>query len=439
MTGTSPETRPRAFFAALAASALLAATAAAGQPNVDALLAQLESQDAGDRREAARDLGESPLPEVMAALAGLASDLDKDVRKEAIGSLRGFRRVEAAPGLLGFLRDSEKDHRRDAIRGLVEMHDRRARPGFQRRAMNWIMGRHEEYVLDPLRPVEPEVVDALIGALADPEGDVRETAAAALGALKAGRAVPDLAKLADDGDGDVREQAIGALGEIGGAPAGEALAPMLSERRTRRQALRALGRMRYAEAADRIYDIYDGDGGDTGRDALGALARIAYSRARDDFRKELGNRDEHRRAFAAEGLGRLGDRDEVDGLIRTFLREDNDRAQLAYCFAMVRLGVTPYVDRIVVALTDRGLEETARAYALELGSELLPEYLGYLDDPEKDIRLALIALLERLADPDAIPGLEALSRDRDDDIAEAAQVAVRRIHILSGDAAEPSS
>ena len=126
-------------------------------------------------------------------------------------------------------------------------------------------------------------------------------------------------------------------------------------------------------------------------------------------------------------LGRLDDPSLADGLIRDFLREEDARAQLAFCFALVRLGHKPFVDRIVLSLDDRRLGEVARQYALELGSALLPEFLDYLEDPDRGVRLELISLIERIGDPDAIPALRAASEDEDREVADRARLAVRRL------------
>lgn len=450
---------------------LLAFTAAGGagyaQPTVDELLARLESADANTRRSAASDLARHGGPDAVAGLNAAASDPHPRVRRAVLEALLSLRRPSAAPGLISLLGDAERDNRRDAIRGLVEMHGLSQLPGSGTRAVNWLLRQEHEFVLDPLRPVGGEVVAAIVERLTDDERSVRETAVEALGALRAGAGVETaggtdagggadagtgaapgvagnaISALADaariDSEAEVRRDAVRALGKIATPAAGEALLTFLPDREagdSRAEAVRALGRMAYAPAGEALLAIYDErpDSG-TGRDALEGLARIGFDGARGTFYYELGHRDAKRREFAAEGLGRLDDPSLADGLIRDFLREDDSRVQLAFAFSLVRLGRTPFVDRIVLSLDHRFLGEAARQYALELGAALIPEYGRYLrEDPDRDLRLRLVELLERIGDPAAIPALTEAAGDEDTAFADRARTALRRLRAIT----EPS-
>ena len=421
----------------LGAWLLLGAThAAPAQSNVEELAARLESSDSRVRRDAARALGEDGSPEAIQLLNGAARDVDRDVRRAVLDALVAQRRRQAAPGLILLLDDEDRDHRRDAIGGLVDMHSRSGPAGRGARAVNWLLRREQEFVLDPLRPVGADVAEALAGRLNDEEASNRRLAAEAIGVLRAEAQVAALASAAErDPNGDVRREAVEALGRIGGDQAGERLLALKDDPEIRRDVVRALGRFAYRPATMPLLGVYDADpGSDLGRDALEALARIGAPEARGTFYHELGSRDARRREYAAEGLGRLDDPNLTDGLIRDFLREEDARAQLAFCFALVRLGQPAFVDRIVLSLPDRRLGETARQYALELGTAHLGEFLEYLDDPDREVRLELVELLERLGDPAAIPALERVGEDADTELADRARTAAR---VLSRGAGEP--
>ena len=399
------------------------------QSSVEEWAARLESSDARTRRDAARALGEDASPAAVAALLPAARDADRDVRRAVLEALAQARRPDAAPGLLVLLEDEEASHRRDAIAALVELHGREPRAGRGTRAVNWLLRREQEFTLDPLRPVEPRVVEALRARLGDEQPENRRLAAEALGALRAASAETSLAEAAaNDPDDGVRGRAVQSLGAIGTGEAGELLLPMVDDPELRRRAVRALGHFAYRPAVPALIAVYDADpGSDLALDALEGLARIGAGAARGTFYHELASREPRRREFAAEGLGRLEDPSLVDGLIRDFLREEDRRVQLAFCFALVRLGQPAFVDRIVLSLADRGLGETARQYALELAGAHLGEFLDYLDDPDRDIRLELIALLEHLGNPEAIGRLEEVGADPDSEIADRARAAARLI------------
>lgn len=409
---------------------LLVAAGASAQSSVEELTIRLASADPRVRRDAVVALGENGSESAVAALAGVAEDPERAVRRAAIGSLAALRRPDAAPVLLRFLEDEERDHRREALTGLVAIHGREAPAGFSTRALNWLMRRDAEFVLDPLRPVDPVVVERIGGRLTgDDDREVRRRAAVGLGALGSAASIAALGSAAaSDPDDEVAREAVRSLGELGGEEAGELLFQFLGDDRLRRTALEALGETPHPAAAERLIGIYDEDpeGGD-GLRALVALARSGTPLARGTLYHELASRDDRRRAAAAAGIGRLGDETLVDGLIRDFLREEDRRVQLAFCFSLARLGEMPFVDRLVLSLADSADAEVARAYLIELGAPLVDELTAYLDDPDRNVRLALVDLLERLGDPAAAPALEAFAARADDQAAARARLAVRRL------------
>ena len=403
------------------------ATLAPAQSNVEELAARLESSDARTRRDAARALGEEGSFEAVAALLPATRDADRDVRRAVLEALAAVRRPDAAAGLIVLLEDEVPAHRRGAIGGLVDIHRREPPAGRRERAVDWLLRREQEFALDPLRPVEPGIVDALAGRLDDEDTENRRLAAEALGALRATTGAASLGNAAaGDPDGEVRRKAVESLGAIGTEEAGNSLLSLVEDSELQRHVVRALGRMAFPPATPALVAVYDSDpDSDLARDALEGLARIGAAEARGTFYHELSSRDARRREYAAEGLGRLEDPTLVDGLIRDFLREEDARVQLAFCFALVRLGQTPFVDRVVLSLSDRRLRDTARQYGLELAADHLDEFLRYLDDPDREIRLELIALLERLGSPAAIPKLQELGEDPDSEVADRARAAAR--------------
>ncbi len=417
----------------------LLAVGASGQSSVEELTIQLASSDPRVRRDAVVALGENGSETAVATLATVAADPERAVRRAAISSLVALRRPDASPVLLGFLEDEERDHRREVITGLVAIHGREAPQGFSARATNWLMRRDAEFVLDPLRPVDPAAVASIGRRLeTDDDDEVRRRAAVGLGALGSAASVPVLGRAAAaDPDDDVARESVRSLGELGGEEAGALLVGFLGDERLRRSALDALGETPYPPAAERLIEIYDADpeGGD-GLRALAALARSGTSLARGTFYHELRSRDARRRAAAVAAIGRLDDGTLVDGLIRDFLREEDRTVQLAYCFALVRLGEAPFVDRLVLSLADSGSAEAAGDYLIELGPPVIEELVAYLDDPDRGVRVALVDLLERLGDPAATPALEEFAASADDAAAARARLAVRR---LRGPASGPGS
>ena len=207
------------------------------------------------------------------------------MRRAVLEALAAVRRPDAAAGLIVLLEDEEAAHRRGAIGGLVDIHRREPAAGRGTRAVDWLLRREQEFALDPLRPVEPRIVEAVAARLDDEDTENRRLAAEALGVLRAASGVASLASTAaGDPDGEVRRKAVESLGAIGTGEAGEGLLSLVEDPELRRHVVRALGRMAFPPATAALLSVYDGDpGSDLARDALEGLARIGADEARGTF------------------------------------------------------------------------------------------------------------------------------------------------------------
>ena len=120
------------------------------------------------------------------------------------------------------------------------------------------------------------VIDALTGALKDPDAGVRREAAAALGNRSSRRAVPALLAALKDTDVQVRVRVISALGEIGDPAAVEALIGILHDANVdvRRRAVRALGEIGDARAVPALTGAMKDEDAMVRRYAVRAIAEI---------------------------------------------------------------------------------------------------------------------------------------------------------------------
>jgi len=287
--------------------------------------------------------------------------------------------------------------------------------------------------VSPLTVVDPRVVQSLEGRLVDEEKEIRRLAAFALGSLRA-PSVPALNHALSDPVGDVRLEAVDALGLVGGPEAGEALRGALTDgsKNVRSHAVDALGEMRYVEAASGLVALYDEHlNKDLGDRALRALARMGAPEARGVFYYQMTSSSKDRRRWAVEGIGRLGDEGLRSALIKDFLREPSPDVQLAYCFALTRLGQHEFVDRIALSLAVSDLKRQAREYAIELGSPLLGELVAYLNDPVPEVRREMTDVLVQIGDANAIPYIEPLLSDANPEVADHANRAVSRLQASS--------
>jgi beta-lactamase regulating signal transducer with metallopeptidase domain len=154
--------------------------------------------------------------------------------------------------------------------------------------------------------------DVLIALLENPDADVREHAAEALGRSGSLRAVPALIKALDDGDRSVREHVATALGQIGDTQAAPPLIRILRsdpDTGVREHAASALGMLGDDDDSYRtLVDVYDSDRNISVRaHAAFGLGLMRTPRAFDLLVDGLLSGHPEIRVHCAEALGLLGD------------------------------------------------------------------------------------------------------------------------------------
>jgi HEAT repeat protein len=430
-----------AVLATVVSAIFFSATEAAAQASFQDEIANLKSPNVKTRVRAAKALGESKRPEAIPALTEAMRDPELSVRKQTVVSLRGFNSTDAIDGLLLGLRDEEKGIRNEAMVALLEIYVGAGNAELGGPLAFFLGPRYRTPPLNGLIPVSPEVVTAFEARLQDEQGALRRRAAYSLGVLHAADAVDSLAASLSDPDKDVRFESVKALAAIGNPPAGDALKGSLSvaasDSAYAGHIVDALGQMKHLPAAPELVSIYDGNVNSLGDRALRALSLMGAPEARGIFYYQMTSKRFEQRRWAAEGLGRLSDRSLVSGMKKDFLREPDPSVQLAYCFALTRLGEREFVDRVALSLGNVKLREQAHDYAVELGSPLLNELVGYLSDPVPEVRKEMAQVLMEIGDPAAIPYLKPLLADPNSEVADRANRAIARLS--QGDLSTSSS
>jgi HEAT repeat protein len=422
----------RVQWAVLAAVVCLVAGASPGaaQSSFQDEIANLKSPNVGTRVKAAKALGETGRPEAIPALTEAMRDPELKVRRQTAASLRRFNSTECIDGLLVGLRDEDKNIRNESMLAMLEIFVGTGNADLGG-PMSFFLGpRYSTAPLNGLIPVSPEVVSGFEQRLQDEEPVLRRRAAYSLGVLSADDAVDTLGAALYDPSPDVRLEAIDALGKIGNDPAGEALRGALessAEPEITARVIDALGRMQYQPAGPALVAIHDGNVNKLGDRALRALALMGAPDARGVFYYQMTSKRAEQRRWAVEGLGRLSDESLIPGMMKDFLREPDPSVQLAYCFALTRLGQREFVDRVALSLGNTKLQEQAHEYAVELGSALLNELVTYLGDPVAEVRKEMAQVLMEIGDPAAIPYLKPLLSDPNGEVADRANRAIARL------------
>ena len=392
-------------------------------------IANLKSPNVATRVQAAKALGISGRPEAIPALTEAMRDPELKVRRQAVMSLRRFNSSETIDGLLVGLGDDDRENRNEALTALLEIYVGAGNAGLGGPVSFFLGSRYKTPHLKGLIPVEARVVRGVELRLQDQEPSLRNRAAYTLGVLGATAAVDTLGTALSDPSKDVRQQAVRALGKIGSAPAGETLRSALSSSppELAGEIVDALGRMRYKPAASELVTIHEGNVNKLGDRALRALALMGAPEARGLFYDQMTSKLVETRRWSVEGLGRLGDKSLVPGMVKDFLREPDPSVELAYCFSLARLGQNEFVDRVAISLSKRDLAEQAHDYAVELGSPLLSELVSYLSDPVPEVRKEMAEVLMEIGDPAATPYLKPLLSDPDVEVADRANRAIARL------------
>ncbi len=391
-------------------------------------LANLQSPNVKTRVKAARELGRSQRREAIEPLTMAMRDPEFKVRRAVVESLRGFQDVEVVDGLLIGFADEEKDIRMVAVTAILELYvspRERSRP-----VLNIFKSDDGPKEAVTVTPPDVKVIRGLETLLRDPEPPIRRQAAFGLGMLRSEESVNALVLALPDMNSDVRLAVVDALGRIGGDAGGKALIRGLadSSSRTRGKVIDALGQMKYKPAASDLLAIYEAEQGKSmGDRALSALAKMGAPEARGVFYQNMTNPKPERRAWAVEGLARYDEQGLIPSLTKDFLREPDPAVQLAYCFALTRLGRPEFIDRLALSLAKTDLWAKSQAYLIELGSPLLTELLPYLKDPVSSVRRNMVVVLMEIGDPAAIPYLEPLLSDTDSEVADRANRAIARL------------
>jgi HEAT repeat protein len=399
---------------------------ATAQPSFEGTTRDLVSKDASTRLRAVQRLQEAALVEAALPLAPLVNDPQDEVQLAAIAAeLNIFLAEPVVPRKrVGFVVE-----KRVAIV---------AEAAFS----------SGPFALGP-RPVPPAVVDAVRKAVHDDNPRVALEAVYAFGVLAtplSGAARrdllrasgPEVAPLLGSSEPGLRYAAARVLGRVFEPRAqdepidesvGDALITTLNDddRAVKAAAMQALGALRYERGVQALTDLYTFYGAnEAAAAALDALAHIAHPSTAAVLTAALSAKNPALRTIAIEGLARLGDASRLPAIQAAVEADRNDTVALAGAYASARLANQPIV-RIADALSRDRLRAQARGYLIDLLPGRVASITSHLQDPDARIRLEIVELLGVSGDPAALPLVETALKDKDQQVARAAERAVARL------------
>ncbi|MEP7307507.1 MAG: hypothetical protein ABJA98_18545 [Acidobacteriota bacterium] len=404
---------------------------AAAQVSFEQVMQELSSPDRGVRLRALRLLKDAAYPEAAVPLAGLITVADDEVQLEAV-----------AAELNIFLVDQVVTRKHVGL--VIEVRNRIAADvAFSKGPLAVGARSVPVEVLTALRTAarddNPRVaIEALYGfgtLAAEPAGARRRALLAGIG--------PDLASMIGAANLAYRFAAIRVIGRVferrgGDQPVdpvvGDAMVGALNDndRGIRIAAMQALGGMRYERAVAALTEQFQYFGkGELAEAALDAIARIAHPTSALVLLPQLASKNDTLKTVAIEGLARIGDRTRRATIDSALRGERREQVLLAGAFAAVLLSDAP-IEPLADALRRPKLADRAREYLIAVAPGRSATFSRHAQDPDAQIRAGVADVLGLAGDAAALPIVEAMLRDRDPQIALAAERAVARLNALRG-------
>ncbi len=384
--------------------------------------------------------GSSALPR----LSELLHNPDVDIRLEAVKAITEIGTQASLTPLVQATADTDPEVQIRATDGLVNFY----LPGYVqhglgaslKRVGTGIKGRFtdtNEQVIDPFVVPRPDVTQAIGTLLGGASMEARANAARAVGILRARTAVPNLLAALRSKDSDVIYESLIALQKIRDESAGPGVAFLLHDldERVQLAAIETVGLLRDMSAVPELLDVLANSRNiKVKRDALSALAMLPDARSRGVFGQYLHDKDDGLRAAAAEGFGRLKNPTDLPMVDAAFKDEGKMAPRLALAFAEVLLGKTeisefsPY-QLLINTVNSVGYRGVAYAYLVEIARNpaIRPPLYHAVDIGTKDEKIYLARVLAASGGQDAVPCLEKLSHDGDDQVAEEGLRALRTV------------
>jgi HEAT repeat protein len=258
----------------------------------------------------------------------------------------------------------------------------------------------------------------------------RANAARATGILRGRQALPDLEQALHSKDTQVIYESLVAIQKIRDTSAGASIIFLLRDLDERVQiaAVETTGLLMYRDGANDLSDVLDRSKNiRVKRAALTALAQIPAEPLHGVYTSYLVNKDDGLREAAAEGLGRLKNPADRATVESAFASERKTGPRLSLAFALVSMGKREMGEfdplrYLVDNLNSTGYRGIARPYLSELARdpEIRKALYPALRDPmvTRDEKIGLGQVLSQSGDRDALPALETLSQDSDQDVAQ---------------------
>ena len=405
---------------------------------IPGLMAQLEDEAAGVRKEVIGTLGTLEACQAIDALAQrLRADPDAEVRCEAASALGNLRHASATPHLIDAF-DSEADShevRAEIVRALGDTGDFKALPTLCAALRDTDAETRESAArgLDALvKPDVPESSSALAplcAALQDAECSVREAARSALGSLGDPRALPFLIQAARDDTDVPLETALEAIARIDATAAERLLLEGLAHPDTgvQRTAAKFLVLAEDGPIPPEVLTCLAAPDGDPFAkcDLAKSLARRGGPEAAPLLIELLRDGSGHVRAAAAQALGERPDPRAITPLM-SLLGDDDEDVRGETALALAALADDRAIGPLAELLDDQCAPVRRRAvWALSFlpPSKVLPHLVAGLQDDDPHVQSTAVSALADVCDAPTLRRIRSALPSAFDDVGSALEEA----------------
>lgn len=265
---------------------------------------------------------------------------------------------------------------------------------------------------------DAKAIEALLGALGDPDEEVRKAATKAVGGTRDSKYLAPLLQLLTHNNEHVRGNAADALRQLGDDQAASSVVGLLSDpsATVRWQAARALEAFNWSppdNAAAARFNVARGRIAEAiacGPDAVDALAIVLQSG------------EYFQRHQAVTALCEISDARVVKALLIA-IKDPDDQVRSAAVESLLKIAEPSSVPALILALAD--VNKHVRAVAAEAlglfgGSKAVEPLLRRITDKQWEVREAVCIALGKLKDEHAFEPLAKALRDADREVREAA-------------------
>jgi len=279
--------------------------------------------------------------------------------------------------------------------------------------------------------IDEDLAAEILTLVEDPDQGVRQKAAQVLGVSGFMGAIPVLTKLAGDPIGHVRAAAFSALGWLCTVDEVEFIFNGLDDKYpdVREAALGALIIIGGEKVVEKFYQDLRHDDIERQRLAVSALGWIGEDNVIEPLVEAINHSDPGIRRSAISSLYKIGYVPDLRP-IKVALHDENSAVRKAAVTALVGLAGEEVINDIRFLLDDEDIwvkYHTINAIG-EIGQKKFDEYIiPYLDDDLDIIKIAAVKAISQMSSHEALPALDKLTKEKNQDLAKAAEKALSAI------------